>query len=197
MLIPSALLALGWAGCERAYPGDSLGGFRVRGDLVEQTCGVSVVMPNDPLDFEVELRRDGSTIYWRRAGAPAMDGHFNERAQSFELTSTSSFQLRPASPADGLGECKITQSESISGRLEVVSDGDGGVPMVDASASYPDGGAPPPVYRWTGENSVTFSVSAGADCRDRVGGDQGQFATLPCRIRYELDGQPMDEAPDW
>ncbi|MCC7541976.1 MAG: hypothetical protein IT379_37495 [Deltaproteobacteria bacterium] len=197
-MVPSSLLAAGWAGCDQAYPGDSLGGFEVRGSLVEQSCGVSIVMPNDPLDFEVELRRDGSTIYWRRPGAPAMDGHFSERNQSFELSATSSFLLREASPADGLGPCRIMQQETIGGRLEVVTDPSAPViPASDAGASDPDAGAPAPIYRFSGENSVSFSVASGADCRDRIGVEQGQFPMLPCRIRYELEGEPMEEAPDW
>lgn len=208
VVLPSALLAAGWAGCNPEYPGDSLGGFRVHGDLVEQTCGVAVLMPNDPIDFRVELRRDGATMYWRRPGLPAMDGHYRERDGTFELSATSTFLLREAVPAEELGPCRITQQESIGGTLEVLADdadADGGAAPDATPEVYPDAGtgadgdagAPAPRYRWSGENAVTFSVAAGADCRDRIGADVGQFPTLPCRIRYDLEAEPMEATPDW
>lgn len=197
-------LAFAGAGCKKflqqEYPGDSLGKFRVHGSLVEQSCGSAAIMPRDPLEFDVELRRDGATAYWRLAGQPAKSGHYDADTFQFTFQFATSYPLRPADELQMLGPCTLGQVEEVTGTVPPLETPAGDASAYDAAEAYDagdgDGGAAVERH-WTGENTITFAPTSGSDCSDVIGTDSGHFQSLPCRVRYELEARETEHASAW
>lgn len=166
-------------------PGSMLGEFAIEGQLVENTCGRGFEAPA-AIAFRAELRRSGTRAYWKMGEAPRAQGTIDARGEFF-FRVESMIDGWPADPAREVPACRFSQVETISGRLEEASDPalDGALP--DAGGSHDAGSS---VSALQATNTIDVSVVPGFDCSLALVGSAvgGQFATLPCRVSYRLEG---------
>jgi hypothetical protein len=140
-------------------PGDDYGRYKVTGETTANTCGTPLVAPN-PWVFDVELSRDGNTIYWSWLdnGAPVSGG----------LTSSTHASLMTATTADvdgsdaGASGCTLTRTDDIEITLPTTT--------------------PPGTF--SGTLSYAFTVVSGTTCSDQLTSGGGAYAALPCNASY-------------
>ena len=190
---PAALLATGCK--EPAPPGTAVGSFALEGTLEENTCGQGFA-PSPTISFVAELRRDGDVAYWRMGSTgPRSPGTIDDSGE-FRFQQQAQIDGWAADPANGIPACRFLQTETISGHVELApttedggtSDaglGDGG--QLDGGTA--DGGVSP-ARVMSATNSIEIGVVPGFDCSLALvsAGAGGQFPSLPCRARYELEG---------
>lgn len=193
---PLVIACVSAVGCKPVEPpGTSLGQFSVTGTLTENACGESGLPAEDPLDFEVELRRltpeTGSWVLDSPPGSTGtlrQDGEFDfVRESSYVAIEPSVQQPSANDPSDyWSGEalqdpvakpgCVLEVREQVRGTLvgEASLDPDAGVLSADPT--------------FTALNVITVNPSPGSDCRQALAVQGGPFAALPCSATYELTG---------
>jgi hypothetical protein len=140
--------------------GDDLGTFSVEASEVDGGCGVGALGSAPRFQFDVELSRADSELFWdARVG-----GTIDENLE-FDLATSSSVALRPARGADP--GCSVLREDFISGVLEA-----------DAVGT---------VIAFTGSMRFTFKGAPGSACTldDTAAAD---LERLPCSLSYELEG---------
>ncbi len=184
--------ALAIAGCRPTkLAGESLGQFAVTGTLIETTCGQGHPAPAS-FSFYVELREEPgqSTGYWKLADGPLVTGSI-DRHGVFRFESRQQVTGVEPDAANGVVGCVLERAEVVRAELTEGS-------ASDASAQV-DGGADAGVESerpFEGETTVNVSPVVGSDCSPLLLPYGGAFPTLPCQIRYELEGDRLDE-PLW
>ena len=190
-------------------PGDLVGAYRIDGSLMENSCGSAALPAADPLNFDVEIRKQGRSGYWVVAAPPPYpgllddDGDFSfERQSTYDLGEQRSAELlvdmdieRLTDPeaARQLGDdtpapCRLTVSERVAGTLLRVSAAheaqDGGISAEGRSgrSSGTD---------LVGKNDIAIRVASG-DCRRSLREHGGPFERLPCAVHYDLEGELID-----
>ena len=191
-------------------PGELVGAYRISGALMENTCGESALPAADPLNFDVEIRRQNGSGLWLATAPPAHlgslqdDGDFSfERQSTYDVGARPSLELlvemdieRLADPeaAQHLGDdmarpCRLTVNERVAGTLlrDSLDDDNAGtgareteVDPERASDSDAD---------LIGENEIDVRVASGSDCRSSLDENGGPFERLPCAVRYDLEGE--------
>ena len=185
---PAALLA---SACrEPAPPGARVGMFDLSGSLEENTCGQGFA-PAPSISFVAELRRDGDVGYWRMGGmGPRNAGPIDDDG-SFRFRQQAQIDGWPADPAQGILPCRFIQTETIEGQVELASMASdaGTVDAGTADAGTGDAGVAP-AQVLTATNTIEIGVVPGFDCSLALvsAGAGGQFASLPCRASYDLEG---------
>jgi hypothetical protein len=146
------------AACDTGLPGTELGTYAVTGQLQTSTCGGT---PPNPWSFDVEMSRQGTTLYWSWLdGSPLLSGGLSA---SSSASLTASVQSNVDGLADGgLGPCWIERDDVIAVTL--------------ASSSPPS--------TFTGSVEYTFSAVSGTDCSDQLA--LGNYAALPCSLTYTV-----------
>jgi hypothetical protein len=150
-------------------PGDMLGMYQVTGTLANSTCGEGALGAGAIWNFQIKLTRFSNDIYWLN-GQETLSGDIANDGRTFSIES--GVQVTVSAPGRGRPGCAVMRHDSARGKLS-----DAG----DDVESF--------------EGSLTFSYAAvtGGDCSDWVG-SEGAVDTLPCSVRYDLDGQ-RTEAP--
>ncbi len=156
----AALLAASCSGKDPYNPGTPLGVFHVKGKLASNACAAPDQVP-DPWEFEVKLSRDAATLYWIQGGLP-VQGHLDANAHA-QMTASDSREIRAADPKHNVSGCTLRRDDHLDATL---------------------GGEP--VTAFKGTLSYTFSPTEESDCSDQITGAGGGFATLPCKVSYEL-----------
>lgn len=147
-------------------PGDAIGTFHVTGKLVSTTCGATP----DPWEFDVRLRHDATTIFWVQGDAP-VSGKLDVNAHvAFHATDT--HMVRAADAKLRTPACVVTRDDG----LDVTLAEDGQARLSDPSKATTFGGYL--VYR--------FTPTADSDCSDQLADTGGDFAALPCEVRYDV-----------
>ena len=190
-------------GCERGQlPGTDVGTFHVQGLLVDNTCGNTGLPADDPLDFEVELRRLGTDRgLWILGKPPGTDGTLREdgsfvfvRESTYTAIEPQSMKdvIRNEEPADYwsgavLNEqpnpgCTLAIEERVEGLLEFDATSDAAVLELGAGDSGTQGGA----EGLAATNKITIAPALGSDCRAALAEQGGPFNAFPCTASYML-----------
>lgn len=181
------LAALAIAGCRPTQlAGRSVGQYAVNGALAETTCGEGHPAPPS-MAFYVELREEpgSSTGYWKLPDGPLVGGSLDTDG-AFRFEQRLQVVGVPEDPQNGVAGCVVERVEIVEGRLGAEAP-DGG---------QADGGASgDPHASLVGETRITVSALSG-DCSPLLVPLGGAFPTLPCSLRYTLDGRELDE-PLW
>jgi hypothetical protein len=190
--------------------GELVGAYRIRGALMENSCGSAALPAADPLNFDVQIRTQNGSGLWLVAAPPPQlgsltnDGDFRfERQSSYEVGERMPVELlvemdieRLSDPEaarqlgdDGGQPCRLTVDERVSGTLLRDSreeDSDGADEAADDERAGSSGAD------LIGENEIAVRVAAGTDCRASLEDNGGPFERLPCEVRYELEGELID-----
>ena len=159
--ISAGLLLIGCG--PQAMPGQSLGQFDVRAQLVENGCGSAAVPAFDAFDFRVEIREAEGRAWWIRNERPFVEGtRLGER-----LT----FRTQLPVPTEVTG-CVLSQVE----RIEVA-----------VGSNSPDAGTSD-TPALSGVNQIEFTSGPNAACGLLTVQNGGPFLSLPCEVSYELAG---------
>ena len=163
-------LACACSGKDPYKPGEPIGTFRVTSKLTKSTCGS---VP-DPWEFDVRLRREGTTLYWVQGGAP-IQGKVDTQSRA-QLASELTQVLRPANERTKTPSCAVTRTDL----LDVVLAPGGDIAKTD---------------RFTGTLAYRFTPTSESDCSDQLLTTGGDFETLPCEVTYSVDGTVLAD-PD-
>lgn len=168
----------GGAGCsghDPYRPGESIGVFRVSGKLVSTTCGKTP----DPWEFDVKLRHEASTLFWVQGDAP-VSGVLDASARA-TMKTTSVQQVRPADAKSQTAACAMSRADIVDLKL---------APVANVSNAAEVKGA----TSFAGSLTYRFAPTEGSACDDQLSEAGGDFATLPCDVRYELTGKRTGDA---
>ncbi|MGD8859366.1 MAG: hypothetical protein PVI30_05090 [Myxococcales bacterium] len=216
VLLPSLLLTIG--GCAMPPPpGELVGEYAVDGALMENTCGSDAVPAVDPLRFQVQLRDDEGVGLWlmsppAREGTLEGDGSFRfelERVYPVErepgqrvdpellttdpeayVDEVSLERFDPASNASDPG-CALRVVEQIEGAINRRRSEDEGGAVIARRADADDG-----IADMVADNRIEIRVASGARCGFVLAEAGGPFERLPCSLRYDLEGELLDDQPE-
>jgi len=168
------MLLVGSSACDfgegdASIPGDSLGTFHVVARLENSTCGPGALGSEDLWEFDVQVSKDGSEIYWLNGEEP-IAGRIAGDGLSFAFDTSGQVQL--IEPGPGTPGCAVVRTDRASGSLD------------DADE----------VLGFTGRLSYGFVATAGSDCIEAIG-VEGGFYALPCEISYGMQAT-RTVAPD-
>ena len=158
-----ALLALGCSGPPGAgrQLGEDLGTFHVDASEAVNTCGTGSLASPERFDFEVELSRADSELFWDgRIGGAIL------ASLDFEFSAEISVVLRPPR-AQQLG-CAIGRRDRISGALRP-----------DAAGA---------IAAFAGTMQYSFAPRPATDCTPEEQQSAG-LTLLPCSMNYRLEGR--------
>jgi hypothetical protein len=147
--------------------GDDLGTFGVAATETENTCGPGALGSSERFDFEVDLARAHSELFWNGAVGGRIDSSL-----AFELRAAVRIELRPATFADP--GCVIDRTDAIVGVLEERSS---------------EG-----VTGFAGVMSYAFDSESADGCNEGVAEESG-LPVLPCRLGYMLAARRL-RAPE-
>jgi hypothetical protein len=152
--------------------GADLGTFHVLASESANDCGAGVLGETPSLDYQVDLQRDYTQLFWNgSSGTVSDDGSFSisvvVRMQTSMPSAPDDAPNFSAEPDMPVAPCVIERQDAISGTL--VSDGTGGFASLMATSSY------------------NFDVAADARCTLAQETAAG-LPNLPCGIRYTLRG---------
>ena len=169
-----AVVVGGCSGKDSYAPGSPIGTFHVSGKLTKSSCGS---VP-DPWEFDVKLRRDGPTLYWVQGGAP-IQGRFS--AGRADLSAKEVHTLRPANAKQRLLACAVVRADVLD--VDLTNGGDNPVRELGETRAFRG----TLVYRYTPTDD--------SDCADQVSSSGGGFDSLPCEVRYDVNGALLPDAP--
>jgi hypothetical protein len=186
-------------------PGELVGSYRIEGALTENQCGAEALPANDPLSFEVQIRRDERSGYWLQGMPPARPGKLGEDGSfSFQLAQVYDVpETGNAAPDDAYldperddladperfdkleaasrSACRLTITETVAG--SVLREGGSDVHRSPSDDS-PD---------LVGENVIAIAADSAANCARVMRANGGPFEQLPCRASYDLTGQLVED----
>lgn len=172
-----ALAALaGGAGCsgkDPYRPGESLGAFHVTGKLVSTTCGATP----DPWEFDVRLRYERRTLYWVQGDAP-IAAQVDSAAKA-TLKSGTTQTVREADARSRTAACTIARSDVVELVLAPLT-----APFEDVAGAT----------SFKGTLTYRFAPTEGSSCEDQLSDSGGDFATLPCDVKYDVAGLRTGDA---
>jgi hypothetical protein len=168
-----AASASGCTGKDPFNPGDSLGSFAVTGKLVSTTCGATP----DPWSFGVKLRHEAGTLYWVQGGLP-ISGSIDAMARAV-LKASDTRTVRAADAKKKLAACTMSREDVVDLVLSPVQ-----TPLTDIKTAT----------EFKGTLSYRFVVGEGSDCSDQLAESGGDYAALPCDVRYELTAKRVADA---
>jgi len=159
----SAVLSFACAGApgDGQLRGEQLGLFSVLATQRSNDCGDGALGESRELDFEVELSRLPTEIFWDGRQATTV------RGSHFELTDQVVAEVRAASSAEEPG-CRVVRVDRIAVTL--------------------DDELPGQVETFQGEMSYGFRAAPLTSCLPSDVSRAG-VARLPCAIHYELAGR--------
>ena len=121
----------------------------------------------------MRLNHDGSTLYWIQTDAAPIEGRVDTSART-QLEAELVLEVRPA-------DAKAKREACTMARTDVLA-----VTLADANAQPTSD--PALLQSFTGSLVYTFAPTSGSDCSDQITASGGDFATLPCEVRYDLAG---------
>ncbi|MBX3193321.1 MAG: hypothetical protein KF819_40435 [Labilithrix sp.] len=173
LLMTVALAAHGCTGKNPYAPGESLGSFAVTGKLVSTSCGATP----DPWSFEVKLRHEDATLYWVHGGIP-ISGKVDKTAARVVLKASETQTVRPADAKKKLAACTMSREDTVDLVLSPVT-----LPLTDLKTAT----------EFKGALSYRFAAGEAADCSDQLLETGGDYAAIPCEVRYELSAKRVGE----
>jgi hypothetical protein len=171
---------LGLSACQQNVPGESLGVYKVRGSLQENTCGITSFYVPDPLEMVVDVRTDSDRAFYVPDGQPMLIGT-PEGDDQFRFRTQGTAQLTEADLANGLEACTVARVETIDVTIAKGTVGDAGVATDDETP-----------ISLLGSQVLDIAPMPESYCLPLLSTYGGTFESLPCRVRYELTGTPED-----
>jgi hypothetical protein len=166
-----ALPCLALVGCldfgkvdDAKAPGDMLGLYQVTGTLANSNCGEGALGAGAIWNFQVKLTRFANNIYWLN-GQETLSGDIANDKRSFSIQS--GVEVVVSQPGRGRPGCSVMRHDDARGKLSDTGDD---------------------VESFDGSLTFSYEAATGSDCSDWVG-TEGAVDTLPCSLRYDLDGQ--------
>lgn len=147
--------------------GDDLGTFGVAATETENTCGPGALGSPESFDFEVDLSRAHSELFWNGTVGGRIDASL-----AFEVRAGVRVELRRATPADP--GCVISRTDEITGVLE---------------EQPPEG-----IVGFAAVMSYAFESASAEGCARGVP-DEYDLPVLPCRLGYMLSAR-RERAPE-
>ena len=174
---------VGGSGCgkDATRPGESIGAFAVSAKLVSSTCGATP----DPWKFDVRLRYEQNTLYWVQGDAP-ISGPVDTAAHT-NLTSTDVREMRAADARSQTPACNMSRDDVLDLVLAPVVAGP--IATTDKAPSQLAG-----VTSFKGTLTYHFAATEGSSCEDQLTDLGGDFAAIPCDVKYELEGSRTGDA---
>jgi hypothetical protein len=145
-------------------PGDMLGVYHVDGKLGDTSCGDGALGSTADWKFDVKLSRMDSDIYWLN-GRETIVGDIADDGRTFSILSE--VEVKVSDPGRGKLGCTVMRHDDAEGRLS-------------------DTGKD--VASFAGTLSFRYEAESGSDCSEWIG-SQGAVDTLPCALRYDIDGE--------
>ena len=165
MLVGLAATTLG--GCLASESVEPLGSFLVAGTMTEGCADSGLLAMPPDLEFTVQLRRVGKTLYWTD-GANQIAGNIADD-DTFVVASVMSVDMRVDTPGSSLPECIIDRQDQRSGTLQMA-----------------------PTGKYSGfSGRLVYEVipRASSDCSDLLTGAEPLAHALPCTISYDVQAQ--------
>lgn len=174
-------------------PGSQVGTYQVRGTLQQNSCGPEALPVADPLDFTVEVRRQGANGLWILGGSARVATGTLDEVGNFSFLQRSEYQAipphkehgqlpepwydwDPEPPATSDPGCVLVTEEQVVGRLDMAS-------------SAADSGTPIPL---SAHNVIRIRALAGSNCLPVLAVAGGPFQELPCEASYALSGEHLE-----
>lgn len=175
-VLATAAIAVGTgcSGTDRTRPGESLGVFRVDGKLVSTSCGATP----DPWAFDVRLRHEQTTLYWVQGEAPV--SALVDRAARATLKSSVVQTVRDADLKNKIAACNMARTDVVE--------------LVLTPAPTPTEATIAGTTSFKGTLSYRFAATDGSSCEDQLTEAGGDFAVLPCDVKYEITGTRTGDA---
>ena len=149
------------------HPGTDLGSFQVTATLTSSTCGEGALGAGSTWEFEVQLARGDSALFWNN-GAEVITGALDEDRQSFSFQSAVEVDMRTEEDL-GKPPCAVRRDDNASGVLDSADD---------------------PVHGFTGTLGYAFSPTEDSECSDLLPPSEAPvFAALPCSMAYAVEGE--------
>jgi hypothetical protein len=141
--------------------GADLGTFHVAASESENGCGAGALGASPRFEFEIELSREHSELYWGQRRGIVL-----EPSLAFELEASMSIPISERRP--GVPGCAIQRRDRILGTLQARSDGD--------------------VTGFAGSMSYAFAADPAAACSfdDQLAAG---LPRLPCQMSYGLEAE--------
>jgi len=185
-LAVAAIAGVSGCGKDSTRPGESIGAFGVSAKLVSSTCGATP----DPWKFDVRLRYEQNTLYWVQGDAP-ISGQVDTDAHT-NLKSSDVREMRAADARAQTAACNMSRDDV----LDLVL-----APMAPTTTttygSTPPAAAPTQlagVTSFKGTLTYHFAATEGSSCEDQLSDLGGDFAAIPCDVKYELEGTRTGDA---
>lgn len=163
----------GCSGKDPYRPGESLGAFHVTGKLVSSSCGVTP----DPWEFDVKLRHERTTLYWVQGDAPISAQVDASARATLEATATQT--VREADARGKTAACSMVRTDVVELVLAPLA-----APVSDVAGAT----------RFAGTLAYHFAPTEGSACEDQLADVGGDYATLPCDVKYEVSGTRTGDA---
>lgn len=144
---------------DATIPGDPLGSYHVQAALQPSSCGEGALGAPVSWEFDVQLSREPSKLYWLNGQAP-IEGTLS-KALAFVIDSESVVEVFAATKTQA--GCAVHRRDHASGTL--------------ASGDV--------VQSFEGTLEYSYAPTSGSACGSLVG-VPGGFATLPCNLVYDL-----------
>jgi len=150
------------AGCgSTAMPGTALGTFSIDATSTANSCGDGLGTQS-PWDFDVELSRDVTRLYWRKDEV-TMSGVLSS---DLKATITGTTTTKVVAADAGIAGCTMSRDDSVTVSL--------GTATVITAVS--------------GTMTLIFDASTESDCSAELAANGGTYDELPCELDYSFTG---------
>ncbi len=158
---------MGCGGKDPYRPGESLGAFHVVGKLVATSCGATPAR----WEFDVRLRHDRTTLYWVQGDAP-ISARVDASA-SVTLTASATQTMRTADARSKRSACTMARNDVVAIALAPLD-----MPVTDLAGTT----------TFAGTLAYHFAPTEPSACEGQLADVGGDFAALPCDVKYEVAG---------
>ena len=180
-LVISLVFGIGcWPQGGEDLPGELVGEFEVEGSLIEQSCGAAVPAA-DPIevDFALSVEDSGRAYYQLSSGATFVG---TESGDEYLFQTSQSWMVLEPDPLRGFAGCSVTQRDVFTFVVEQNE------PDTENDADDDTDEGDPTMLRVSGSQTTEITPLTGSDCGPAVVSGGGNFAALPCRTEYVING---------
>lgn len=199
-ILSTLLLTVGSAACNPVeLPGELVGSYDITGQLVENSCGTGAFPAKNPLEFRVQVRREGDELaQWILDEPPGSYGSLDETG-GFLFERQTRYSAIPAhevhastyEPSDFWSGTAALPPEAHVGCVLLITERVQGNLTYMTTNAVSDSGVPEPTSL-AGLNTIELTPAAGSDCRATLIENGGPFPAFPCHVQYDLEGQLID-----
>lgn len=161
LVLPCVASCSGIFGDKPGSLGEPLGTYHVVAHQSTSSCGAGALGATDPWEFDVQLSRDGETLYWKN-GTDAIEGQVGSDG-TFSFASSVTVTVQPRKGA--MAGCAIGRADAATGKLD---------------------GTTTDVPSFGGNLTYHYTPTSEDNCAAFVGNGSGMLAGLPCDLAYTM-----------